>query len=55
MEMFILIIFLTRKDKKLLINIIHDNFKNEISLPMLDKFNIEVKLDLPKGFENKLS
>ena len=33
--------FLTRKDKKLLINIIHDNFKNEISLPMLDKFNIE--------------
>ena len=33
--------FLTKKDKKLLINIIHDNFKNEISLPGLDRFDIE--------------
>jgi ectoine hydroxylase-related dioxygenase (phytanoyl-CoA dioxygenase family) len=33
--------FLKKKDKELLINIIHDNFKNEISLPRLDKFNIE--------------
>ena len=33
--------FLSKKDKESLKNIIHDNFKNEISLPRLDRFNIE--------------
>jgi ectoine hydroxylase-related dioxygenase (phytanoyl-CoA dioxygenase family) len=33
--------FLTKKNKESLKNIIHDNFKNEISLPRSDRFNIE--------------